>query len=157
MKVFLDLEDTVIDNWHVGNPVNIEPVRFFLKLSDVTEVDIFSFAVWFDHDVADFNKRHKDMLEDLLKVKVAGIPTVDEMMRFDQGLTGIHFENVTEFISLRGKHNAFVNWCLHREAGQHSVLIDDIVPNRVIIDFDTKTKIESINVANISRGLHTTC
>ena len=157
MNIFLDLEDTVIDNWFSGNPVNIEQVRFFLKMCDVKEVHIFSFAIWFDNHVEEFNRRHKGMLEDLLDVKITAAPHVTEIMEADFTFTGLHIENVTEFICLRGKHDAFLNWCLTQHAGEHNVLIDDIVPNRVTIDFDTKTKIESINVANINRGLHSTC
>jgi hypothetical protein len=157
MKVFLDLEDTVIDNWHSGTPVNIPEVKFFLKLSDVSEVSLFSFAVWDEGDRFDFQKRLQPMLERELDVRFTQLLTCHDMMRSDKFFTQIHFEDLREFIAMRGKNDAFVNWCLANEQGEHSVLVDDIVPNRVMVDFDSKTKIETINVTNITRGLHKGC
>ena len=56
--LFLDLEDTVIDNWSNGyyaNAVNTVRVRNIIKAVRPTEVRLFSYAVYNKSDVGMFN------------------------------------------------------------------------------------------------------
>lgn len=147
MRVFLDLEDTVISNWFEGFPVHTEQVRHFLHVkAGVTEVDIFSFAIWDERHVDEFNARLCADLEHQLGVRVNNVVDCATMMQSDQRFTRVRFENLMEFISLRGKADAFLNWAFANHPGEHCVLVDDIVPNRLTHDFDTGTRVQTINV-----------
>lgn len=149
MQIFLDLEGTVINQWATAIPINVEPIRKFLRDHNVNEVRIFSFAIWHPHDVENFKDRIGPMLEDLLDVRISGIVSVADMRCSDTQFTGVHFDSETDFIAIRGKDGAFTTWCLANHRGQESVLIDDVVPNRSLKDFDTETIITTVNVEKI--------
>ena len=72
------------------------------------------------------------------------------MMRSDTHVTGVHYDSITDYISIRGKVGAFENW-VNGAVGlknHHNVLIDDVVPNKTIIHRDIGYKIDFINVFN---------
>lgn len=74
--VFLDLEETLVDNWNDGNllEVGLHRTREFLKeLKEVgappAVVGLMSWAVWNSDDKVDFDKRFRPFLEAELRVK----------------------------------------------------------------------------------------
>jgi hypothetical protein len=87
--VFLDLEETVIDDWENGDLLleNIEKIAVFLNGKDITwkgqpdnytstatpllnmRLGLMSWAVWDDVDKGKFNKRFRPHLEALLNRK----------------------------------------------------------------------------------------
>lgn len=75
-------------------------------------------------------------------------------MRYsDTELTGIHYDSITDYISIRGKVGAFENW-VQAAVGlknKHNVLIDDVVPNKTIINRSVGYKIDYVNVFDILR------
>lgn len=149
-KIFLDLEETVIDSWQSGLLVNSHKVRDFLADQQVSNVTIFSFAVWNDEDQKTFAKEHQRSLQKALDTHVAECPTVQDFMQADTRLTGVHWHgDVTEFITLRGKMGAFVNWCKLHHPNHNCVLVDDVVDNVDIVNRDTGTTIRFINVGSL--------
>lgn len=147
MKYFLDLEETVIDSWQSGRLVNVNK----LKTLNMSEVTIFSFAVWNAQDIAHFDKQLRSMIELAVNVKVVKCPTVQDMMEADTKFTGVHWHgDVTEFITLRGKFNAFVHWSNLMHPTDDCMLVDDIVPNVDIVNRDTGRKLAFLNVNSIT-------
>lgn len=147
MKFFLDLEETVIDCWQSGCLVNVNK----LKNLNMPEVTIFSFAVWDEIDQKKFATDFKPMIELALNTKVVLCPTVQDMMLADTKLTGVRWNgDVTEFITLRGKFNAFVSWCNLFHPSADCMLVDDIVPNVDIVNRDSGRKISFLNVNSIT-------
>lgn len=146
--IFLDLEETVINNWDDGFLVNSTKLRNFLKCQRVSEVGIFSFAVWNKDDFDRFDRVHRRVIERALDCAVKSCPTVDEMMSADKEMTRVHFDNLSEFMGIRGKVGAFTNWC-RRHNLQKTMLVDDTVPNIDIIDRDTMSVIRFVNVADL--------
>jgi hypothetical protein len=150
MNVFLDLEETVIDSWHSGMLLNSAQVREWLHTRGVRQVHIFSFAVWHEDDRAHFDRNFRGMLTRALDVNIVACATVADFMTADQAITRTHWgTDLCEFVGTRGKVGAFTSWCELHHAGQHSVLLDDVVPNAVWTNTDTGTTLEFVNVARL--------
>ena len=148
LQVFLDLEETVINNWNEGLLCNATRVREFLAAQEAKSFTVFSFAVWDQQDQDDFDRLHRRGLERALDCKVAACPSVDDFMRVDTELTGVHFDSLTDFISIRGKVGAFTNWCRFHGLTR-AVLVDDVVPNVDIVNRDNGDLIRFINVDSL--------
>ena len=146
--VFLDLEETVITSWDEGLLVNASKVREFLKEQNVTNFTVFSFAVWNDKDKADFDRLHRRPLERGLDCMVKSCPSTEDFMQADTNLTGVHFDSLTDFISIRGKVGAFTNW-VRFQGLANALLVDDVVPNVDIVDRTTGDTIRFVNVASL--------
>lgn len=147
-QVFLDLEETVITSWAEGLLCNASRVREFLVEQQATKFTIFSFAVWDDRDKAEFDRLHRRGLERALDCRVAACPSVEDFMQADTTLTGVYFDSLTDFISIRGKVGAFTNWCRF-QGFSHALLVDDVVPNIDIVSRDTGAIIRFINVVDL--------
>tara|TARA_B110000503_G_C6876916_1_gene301013 strand:+ start:80 stop:538 length:459 start_codon:yes stop_codon:yes gene_type:complete len=147
-QIFLDLEETIITSWSEGLLVNASRVREFLAENDAKTFTIFSFAVWDDQDKADFERLHRRGLERALDCRVASCPSTEDFMRADTALTGVHFDSLTDFISIRGKVGAFTNW-VRFQGLSHAILVDDVVPNMDIVTRDTGDIIRFINVEDV--------
>jgi hypothetical protein len=144
-KVFIGLEETVIDNWHNGMLVNASRVREFLAQQDSTYFTIFSFAIWKEEDKLDFEKRHRQWLEKALDGIVLNVLSVQEMAEADENVTGMSWKQLSDFVSIRGKMGAFINWVNYHEMDD-CLLIDDLVPNISIIDHDKKRTTRFVKV-----------
>lgn len=155
--VYLDLEETVINNWQEQFLVHTYDVRKWLREHDVAEVGIFSFAIHNSIDKVLFEKSLKADLERALEVKIVKWPSVIEMMEDDTRHTGDHwFQNdspgfaVTEYINTRGKQNAFINYVDYRhEDAKNAVLLDDVVRNMTLTYHDLERSIHLVNVMSI--------
>jgi len=147
-KVFLDLEETVITSWDEGLLCNTSKVREFLSKQKVTSFTVFSFAVWNDKDKVDFERLHRRSLELALDCVVTGCPSVTDFMKADTELTGVKFDSLTDFISIRGKVGAFTSWVRFHEIGD-ALLVDDVVPNLDVVNRDTGEVTRFINVKDI--------
>jgi hypothetical protein len=147
-QVFLDLEETVINNWDEGLLANTSQVREFLATLAVTQFTVFSFAVWNEQDQRDFDRRHRRVLEKALDCRVAACPSVADFMAADTELTGVQFDSLTDFISIRGKVGAFTNWVRFHGISR-ALLVDDVVPNVDILTRDNGDLIRFINVTDL--------
>lgn len=67
--LFLDLEETVIEEW--GNPflINIPWLRKFIRKEEFTDFGIFSFAISNERDSRHFHTRLKDGIQDSLGIE----------------------------------------------------------------------------------------
>ncbi len=148
MNIFFDLEETLILSWTDHYLCNRNKIIEFLDFYDIKEIHIFSFAIWNDDDKQHFNTEIKPFIEDNYKVCILSAPSVQEMRHSDTELTGIHYDSITDYISIRGKVGAFENW-VQAAVGlkrNHNILIDDVVPNKTITNRTVGYKIDYINV-----------
>lgn len=133
-KVFLDLEDTVIDTWGSNHLVNRAVVTDWLKELNVTEVRIFSFAIWDEKDKETFvTSGLKEMLEQAHGVTIVEWLSVDEMVKLSKEFSGVQWEDRLDFMQLRGKHGAFFDVCKVREQGCTCILLDDAIPHETLL------------------------
>lgn len=149
MNVFLDLEETVINNWDEALLVNTTRVREWLESRKVRRVHLFSFAVWNQKDQERFHKEIKPFLTKALGVSFLDCPTVEDFLLADLKVTAVHWDSLHEFIATRGKVDAFRSWCKLHFDGKHNVLLDDVVPNAVWENRDSGLKLEFVNVKEL--------
>ena len=149
VNIYIDLEQTIISNWDDGFLINTEKVRDFLKSHNAEGFHVFSFAVWNDADRFVFNTRFKSVLENALESKVLTCNTCEDFMRDDTEFTSLRFDSLTDYISIRGKVGAFMNWTASNHAGTTNFLVDDVVPNAVWENQDTRTKCVFVNVNSL--------
>lgn len=146
MNVFLDLEETVIDNWDNAALVNTTKVKDWLASLGVSKVRLFSFAVYDQRDKDRFNTLLKPFLERVLEVEFLDSPSVDDFQVADTLVTGLHWDSRHDFIQVRGKLDAFRSWCKHKFDKQHNILLDDAVPNATWKNDDSGLVLQYVNV-----------
>lgn len=149
MNVFLDLEETVLNNWEDGLLVNIDKVSAWLDKLNVTKVHLFSFAVWNDKDKDRFNQEFKLPLEKALGVTFVDSPSVEDFMDADRQVTGVRLDHLWEYCQVRGKVDGFRSWCKLNFDGQHNVLLDDVVPNATWHNADSGLELQYVNVKDL--------
>ena len=149
MNVFLDLEETVINNWTEGMLLNSSRVREWLQDLNIKQVRLFSFAIWNEKDQFRFEKEFKPVLRRALDVGFIDCPSVEDFIKADLKVTGVLWDNLHEFAVIRGKQDAFRSWCKLHFDGQHNVLLDDTVTNGIWHNKDTNLKLEFINITAI--------
>lgn len=147
IRVWLDLEGTVIALWQ--NPEicdDIAQIRSYLLDLGVSEVSIFSFACWHDRDLIHFNRVMREPIEQALGMRIAYVPTVNDIMREIFWKTGA-LMSVEEFTNQWSKARAFHEFVMMTQADWTShYLIDDDVPNATTHDHDRCMVIKTINV-----------
>jgi hypothetical protein len=137
IKVFLDLEETIITNWNEALLINVGAIKDWLDSQPERPktIQIHSFAIWDVKDKVHFvNSGMKSMIEKALDVEVMEWLSVEDMQRIVEGWSGFRFESRTDFMQLHGKHDSFIKVCLAREELCRCILIDDSVPNRTVTD-----------------------
>ena len=148
-NIFLDLEETVIDNWDNGMLIRSTAVREFLMQHGAVNFTVFSFAVWNKADQATFDRNHRLVLERALDARVKACPTVEDFMQAEMKVTGIRFDTITDFVATKGKTGAFTTWCNLHHPTENCLLLDDVVDNIDIINRDSNRIIRFVNVASI--------
>jgi hypothetical protein len=155
-RIFLDLEETIINSWQDQLLVNTQKVKDWLREIGATEVDIFSFAIYNERDQEIFVRQMKPFLERVLEVKINTWPSVIEMAVADTKETGIYWLRdseslgIVEYINLRGKMYGFINYVRHMYPGlANVVLLDDVVPNTTMSFNDDNQSIHLVNVKKL--------
>jgi hypothetical protein len=149
MKVWLDLEETIINNWDDGRLINVTKIRKWLDILEVEEISIWSFAIWNDKDIKSFEWMMKEEIEVALRRRIVDYPSVEAMRAYVYEYERIKYDSQSEFMTLNGKRWSFIKYCMVHQIGQHSILLDDAVPNLDVYDRKTKTNIQLYNVVDI--------
>ena len=132
--LFLDLEDTVIDDFLKGpaaEPRHTSRVREFIATFQPDTVRIFSFAIYDEKDARAYEQYFQKWLQDLLGVPLddaASVFRVDDLVRRVRTRYKTHFESVSEYIQTMGKTLGFFQHIDTLDLrDQDIVLIDDAV------------------------------
>lgn len=149
-QVWVDLEETVINNWNDGFLLtHTHKIRKYLNLHEVSDIRIWSFAIWNDKDKTEFvDSGMKKSLEIALDVNIIEYPSVEEIQKLVFHYENTRYDSRSEFMSMNGKFWSFVKYCMGHQIGNHCVLIDDAVPDWRMSDFKD-TFIETINIKNL--------
>lgn len=147
MKIFLDLEDTIIHTWNDPVLCNFTQVKDFLTDNNITKVSIFSFAIWDDKDKKVFETQLKPFLESALNVEIIEWPSVDEMIDIILTHFCIKFDR-HEFITVWGKSRAFFDFCKATQI-EDCLLIDDVVTDETLTININNRKFSTKNVSDI--------
>ena len=153
--VFLDLEDTVIDEFNkVGFAalVNIPQVKAFIEAESPDEVRLFSFALWNDHCVKQFGFFFEERLNRALGVKfaMADVFTTEKLFLMCRR-RGLIFEDQDECMLFHGKQYGFQRYIeLSKEFDdQEVVLLDDSVETHSIHYPNRNLRLRMVNVAEL--------
>ena len=151
VKVWLDLEETIIDNWDSGLLINPGKIKKWLKSTyNVDEISIWSFAIWDDADKEEFvSSGMKEMIEKALECRIIDFPSVEDMQRRVEEYESIRYESRGEFMQLNQKRWSFMKYCLGYEPNTRCVLLDDAVPSWELVDWKTKTVVHLVNVIDL--------
>lgn len=142
IRLFLDLEDTVIDNWDdfMFIPSKCEKIRNYIKNNDIAEVIIFSFAIDDEKDEEIFKRQHRGDLERVLGVKVGLVVTSNDVKR----ITGHKLLHELKYF---GKQISFLHYIdTIKNDNTDYVLIDDMVENLTLTYNDSNNKVALINI-----------
>lgn len=146
-RVFLDLEGTIIDMWDNPILINVDKIRNFLVKCEVSEIEIFSFAIWDKDDVNAFGDI-KESLEKNLCVNIKTTHPLDDVSKIVNKFNRFQLKTI-ETASLWGKARSFEDFIDATHENSHCILIDDIVPLKRIENKDTGNIIELINVDSL--------
>jgi len=147
--LFLDLEETVIDDFHSMTPINIAKVRGFIKKEKFDEIRIFSFAIFEKNDVLRTQNTIIPMLEALLECSIAKeIITVGDMVNVVRAAENLFFEFDFEFTQIFRKEGAFLKIAKHSLEGCEAVLLDDTVEPFTGHFSNNNVRVRMINVAD---------
>ncbi|MGZ8924522.1 MAG: hypothetical protein ACXW2E_01435 [Nitrososphaeraceae archaeon] len=149
--IWLDLEDTIIDSWKVGQlTFHIHSINKYLKDMNIKFVHIFSFAICNHPDKIDFiDSGMKLNIELAIECLIHEYPSVEEIHQKVFEYEGIRYDSLYEFIQINGKHWSFIKFCMYTQMGKHSILIDDAVPSWIINDPKSNTTIQLLNIKDI--------
>ena len=139
--IFLDLEDTIIDEWSTAQIINAPKIRKFLRGQQHTDpIGIFSFAIYDDVDRMFFYSNMKQMIEDILGTYISHrmIPTMEEVIKvasYEKRIAPPMSER--DFYDFYDKRSAFEVYCSSTSSflDKKCILVDDAVVNsRLILD-----------------------
>ena len=142
IRLFLDLEDTVVDNWDdfMFIPSKCEKIRNYIKDNNIAEVIIFSFAIDDEKDEEIFKRQHREDLERVLGVKVGLVVTSNDVKR----ITGHKLLHELKYF---GKQISFLHYIdIIKDDNTDYVLIDDMVENLTVAYCDSNNIITLINI-----------
>ena len=160
--LFLDLEDTIIapvvGGWFQTELINVQKIRTFIECFKPDHVNLFSFAIWNEHERNGFEEGTRRMIEEALGVQLEFIPTVDNhIIPTCCNVTRISRQTVDfeECSAFWGKQGSFRLFCqgkfgkrIWRPDLEHIevVLLDDMVFNEEFNWPDMKVSGRILNI-----------
>lgn len=112
VEVWLDLEETVIDNWSDGRfkHRNIEKIKKFLVglAKKPKQLNIWSHAIYDAADKEHFDKFMRESLELELGYLIKEFPSVDEQMNIAKQFENFKYDDRSEFMQFNGKNLSFM-------------------------------------------------
>ncbi len=150
LKVWLDLEETIINNWNDGLFLgHVHKIKKWLDDNEIKEINIWSFAIWNDKDILDFESHLKKQIELALGRPIVLYPSVEQMQKLVYQYEHTEYDSVWEFMQLNRKNWSFIKYCLGHHKDCKCILIDDAVPNQTLVDHDINLTIRLINVLSL--------
>lgn len=145
MNVFLDLEETVIDDWFSGMFLGekIAKIKHSLDIlskdTQITSLNIFSFAIVDENDVRRFNTVFRQPIENIFEMPINNVimmsnDFINELLKPHNTFL-FDGESVEDVFTVNSKMQSFELFCKANHAGEKSVLFDDMVENVSISHF----------------------
>lgn len=160
--LWLDLEDTIVtpivDGWHLFDIINLEKIKDVIDSFDPHSVNIFSFAIWNEHQRGLFNRLCRPHLESALNLRFNLVLTVDgditPVCCKEMGISAqsVDFQEMSNFWGKQGafrlcmRHHAVNHRRHHPNLPLHALLLDDVVYNERMVWPDLQTTVEQRNI-----------
>lgn len=151
-QLFIDLEETLITDWH--DP-HVGPRSRVLELLEQhfgpdrgrLPAIVWSFAISDDRDRQRFKEYMKPWLEDVFHLGFVQVVTMDEMCECTKKYTGFDRVPPYELIQTYRKDLSLEHWVrTHYPKDFHAVLLDDTVENKEVSWPDHNLKITYVHV-----------
>jgi hypothetical protein len=136
--LFLDLEETLIDDWHTKNILHLQIQKIKKEIIEPHSFDsavLFSFAVWDEEEKNHFDIFLKEKLEELLgiTITVQTMEQVFEKVLKKNGITGERRE-FSDIFLFNAKFQLFSDWIkLMKENNILAILVDDTVEDQELL------------------------
>lgn len=146
MKLFLDLENTLIDEWGSNKLLlnKITIIKQFIKKHSIKEATIFSFALTNEKDFIYFKENLQNILEKELNIKLK-VVLIENIFNELMKIFGIKakFYELRDIYLFNQKSDMFTHLIKHLKNihNETFVLFDDKVDNTSVLLNDTHTKI----------------
>jgi len=129
--LFLDLEDTIIEEWDRPFLINVDKIKSFIDNNSFTDFGIFSYAIHNQSDLALFKRDMKPMIEKALGIKInddliwTPSHVQDALIKYKK-IAGAEWDDVFTWTD---KEYGFQLVCMHLMKDMECVLtlIDDTV------------------------------
>lgn len=145
--LYFDLEGTIIDVFDAGNHMNIDRAKSLIATFGVSDIGIFSFAIYDQADKDHFYRNIAPGLEDALGVRIIVAPSVKEQQIAHEEHTGHKYDSIHDWIRMVGKVQGFQSWAYSKLGNcELAILVDDVVPNLDMIYNDINFSISYINI-----------
>jgi hypothetical protein len=142
--------------------INVELVKHFIQVFRPDRVNIFSFAIWNQHELTGFTKHTRPMLEASLGITLNLVPTVDTdiipVCCKEMGLTSstVDFQECSNFWSKQGAFRLFMRHHAKnlKRHGQllHAILLDDAVYDETLTwnDHECTASVSQLNIDRLN-------
>lgn len=155
--IFLDLEETLIDDWFNGLllPEKCRKIRQFIQAISYSEIGIFSYAIYNDEDLKKFQGTLKGPLETILEKKITQeVLTIEKIMNIVCKNCNIHSAKftITDFFYFFNKQGGFLEFAKTFK-DTNLWLIDDAVDNIKVNFQDINVNVNIINIDSNKESL----
>jgi len=151
--IFLDLEDTVIDDWSKqwsAEAVNTEKVKEWIASINPDRVRLFSYAMWTDHCIKDFETMYQKWLSRLLDVEFDMEDCFTTAKLYEMASRSTWFEDEQECLIMYGKDYGF-QWYIQKKDYRDCViyLLDDVIEDKTIHYPKKNLTVHFVNVTTL--------
>lgn len=143
MKFYIDLEQTIIDDWNSGKIINRDKVNDFIRLNRIQELSVFSFAIHNHDDAKYFEKVYLQFLQNVFEVKIKSVIRMDSLTEEICKAYKSDFIDIHEMLT---KQQTFIEFALRNFKSETVVLLDDLVMNMTMLNHDLDLEIILVNV-----------
>lgn len=144
IHLFIDLEETVIDNWFNKNFINIDKIKNMIDDLNPDHLHIFSAAIWDINDVNEFNNKLRKNLQILLNRKIENVISMEYAKKCSNWVTCDI--SIRDLLLDIGKFRLFIDFCKYTTRNCFCILIDDMCDNEIIENLDLNVKIQMIRI-----------
>lgn len=159
---FLDIEDTIMEpvllkGWYMADVLvkNCNKIKSWIDANSVSELHIFSFALWGPGDAKGWEDYKKSYFEKFFGMSFTSISMRDDILKACCIEKGLSANTVTwaEIVDFYGKETAFEFWVKQKTAGTTenvvATLIDDAVEDSSRVFTKRLLTINTINIDNM--------
>ena len=154
MNIFLDLEETVIDDIEHCRflPVNVFKIKEFISCFPKATFESFTFAIWNEIDKMRVEGVLFELEEQLdIKIKMQEWLPKDIRHQFvNETLFKVSDKEMLDFGAFANKQRCFEWFCKKFHSNERNILIDDTVETKRIIFRKSNLEIITINVNDIN-------
>ena len=158
--LFLDLEDTIIEpvlnGWANSSMINVPKIKDFIEKNMISDLRIFSFAIWDENQKKQFEFWVKPALERVLGLKFNQIPTIDDHILpacCKQKRLVVELTQFSDMVEFWGKDLSFMlcmkEWFKDNQEEREIFFLDDAVEDMTFELKDNKIKCHILNIDKI--------